>query len=829
MGARTDFLNDEVYPRLFEMIDTAFPNMGFKRYYRGWRSNKKLDGTARQREDKTIITKDFPSRIYEQGDYSMSLIDYQMEMNNQTFDEALASFCEVVGLEVPSFDTKEYKDYQKRQDDIFRLQEKLQTNLKSPGAKEVLDYLHNERGYDDETIDTMGLGYMDRESMTIMADLFGGVKDMSSYSLTIPYKSGGKILGYKFRRLDGIAPKYKNTPKLPKQANLFGLTGLKLTGNNEKDRDITIVEGELDALHAQSVGIDNIVAAAGGELAQEALEKAKIRGVKRVTILFDSEATEEGQKKTRTKIKSAVSTIHNCGLKSFVAQLPNDEGIKMDVDSFLKDNPKEGLEKIIADALSGAMFVFNCIIEDSYNTDINTFKDLDEFKDKVLSLLNSPITTPTDRMFICRHFAEITGQPWTEHAIREEADELYLSRNKKEQEIKTIQTAQSALSLAQSGQVQEAIDLMSSTYSELQLMSRESEFMSLLSLPSDKELQDYMMTTPSAVSTEYQFKSRNGDIEDFELPSGAITFICALPGHGKSTMLQNLALQVSCNGEEGSVLYFTFEEDKHSVVLQMMNKHMNFPFSANNMRSLTSFYRSGSNQMVKDTERQKFELKRKEFLNQVYHPGKLRVYGEDYDSKDLIEAIKYLSKNMKVKAVFIDYIQLLKKRGCKLQRNEELKEICVDLKNAAIFTGLPIVAAAQFNREARNPMDMCSQNIAEAADLERIANKIVCLWDCRQEPRAGTGDNKKQLESFMEELGVKWGESKIIARMTKNRSGINNIAAVLAVNGNTGYIAPNRKEELKAEQKSKPSGKPVIYMSRHTEEEKENEGQGLPF
>ena len=143
--------------------------------------------------------------------------------------------------------------------------------LSSPSGAATLAYLRG-RGYTDEDIKAMELGYCSSETASKVEGAPYGAG--STYVLAIPYRSGNSILGFKFRRIDGDKDKYRNTSGLPKKASLFGLTGLRLTGNGKKDRDITVVEGELDALHAQRVGVENIVAAAGGELSSEALQEA---------------------------------------------------------------------------------------------------------------------------------------------------------------------------------------------------------------------------------------------------------------------------------------------------------------------------------------------------------------------------------------------------------------------------------------------------------------------------------------------------------------------------------------------------------------------------
>ena len=58
-------------------------------------------------------------------------------------------------------------------------------------------------------------------------------------------------------------------------------------------------------------------------------------------------------------------------------------------------------------------------------------------------------------------------------------------------------------------------------------------------------------------------------------------------------------------------------------------------------------------------------------------------------------------------------------------RQEELKQICLLLKDCAVETGLPILIAAQFNRTVQSPPEMIAQAIGEAGDIERISALIL--------------------------------------------------------------------------------------------------------
>ena len=143
-------------------------------------------------------------------------------------------------------------------------------------------------------------------------------------------------------------------------------------------------------------------------------------------------------------------------------------------------------------------------------------------------------------------------------------------------------------------------------------------------------------------------------------------------------------------------------------------------------------------------------------------------------------------------------------------RTEELKEMCKDFKNLAVEYDLPIVVAAQLNREATSPLEMHPQNIAEAADLERIANKIVCIWNSSFKARKGE-KNDKELQDFLELHDVQLGtEGKMICRLAKNRGGVAGLEAVLEYKGNVGVVVPNYKEKA-PEQSNLPFEKEDDY------------------
>lgn len=326
--------------------------------------------------------------------------------------------------------------------------------------------------------------------------------------------------------------------------------------------------------------------------------------------------------------------------------------------------------------------------------------------------------------------------------------------------------------------------------------TEEDKYLSFLTIP---DIAEVAKTKREGVPTGYAFKPQRGEYRELLLPTGAMTLICGKPGHCKSKLLQNIALQIAKsidNGQDESVLFFTYEEELSDVLLQFANIYSNVPdlsrYGTTNIESIRDYYQTGYLNKAREDKRRQ-ALPELEKFTALHKEGKLRVYYSDMGSLELCKVIRYISSKIKVKAVFIDYVQLLSREGHRGDRKEELKAICNDIRNTAIALGLPIVLSAQLNKEAKSPSVMSSENIADCYDLARYANTIICLWnsaysqDCKDE---GWSDSKegKLLESRGFTLGE---EGSIYSRITKNRGGTPNSDAVLEFTGETGFIKPN--------------------------------------
>ena len=333
----------------------------------------------------------------------------------------------------------------------------------------------------------------------------------------------------------------------------------------------------------------------------------------------------------------------------------------------------------------------------------------------------------------------------------------------------------------------------------------EEKYSSYLELDTEESLQAEALKKKDGLVTNYVFSGRNGK-ENLILPSGAITLICGKSSHGKTKFLQNLALDIAEKCKDGeSVLYFGFEESKIDIISQFANMKINIEnlsmFENVKNVDMIRHYLQGEDKFP--TASREKAKKGIESLKDLLFSGKLRVFYTDEKSQSLCEIIRLLSSKTKVKAVFIDYAQLIYREGNRKSRYEELGDVCEDLRTTAIDLSLPFVLAAQLNRKTDSPSAMHEDNVADSSELTKCGNVIVLLWNSAfKNAREFDDQEKRDLEKRGFVLGE---EGKLYVKITKNRAGTPYIDTILDFYGKTGVIDQNGDNDI-------PKGNPTkIY------------------
>jgi len=826
MSNITDWINYELYPTLFESIDIALPEHNFKRYSGGWRSKTYLDGSPhKDRADKTVVSKKAPGRILENGGENLSLVDYVIKRERVEFIQAVKTLADVVGLQLPKGEFNQ-ENYQRYKDQDTLLEECNNYFIfcleNSTGADEVRAYL-SFRGYSSEDIKTMELGYIPDQEKLFKYLLSKGYRQSlideviklnkgigSTHKLTIPYRSGGSIKGFKFRALvdkpkldteqktGGYRvmlpqPKYLNSTGLDRLGGFFNLSGIK------GDKDVVIVEGELDSLSATARGVENVVATGGSSISSEQIKDAIKRGAKSFTLCLDTEPGKEEE--TAKRLNSAIEVILGEGVnRVYIVTLPDLGGGKTDPDKLIKD---KGID-IFREAIKGAITYYEYKLKEILNKygkieeerELQP-KDIDKLLDEVVETAsNIPDAINKDRykkLFISLEPIKLLGI--SEESLSITVDRLTSTRDKEAQGKEFKKLLSEATKLQDKGETDKALELLDSKVKEVKLKDKATEFNSLLLPTSEAQVKKAEETKPRDLETGYTISG-----EDFLLPGGAITVYAGATGHGKTIISINTALNVANRYPDKKFIFFTYEERDTAILQYFLNTYIDkelnsSTFPKSNRRVIKDYFKTGSTQYIAKENIDDFKRKKDEFFTTYIETGRLLVKYVDFNSQELDLAIRYLYKtDPNIGGIFIDYFQLLNLPG-KLKREErinsrqeELKEICQQLKRVAVDTGLPIILGAQFNRDVTDLTKLHPTKIGEAGDIERIVNTLVGLWDVSKNI-VGKDISKGEENEIKKRIGG--ATTGMYIELLKSRELQTGIYELLDYNGKTGKIKNN--------------------------------------
>ena len=821
------FKEYELYPSLYERIDRAFPQLEFRRAKNRWESKHHLDG-GKDSQGKAI-TFVYANTKFMAIDHAeerkKGLIDLYMSLNGKDFITALKELAELCGLTVPNSDGEEWKEYEQRQSNRENANETFVKALwgGSDEATRVLEYLRS-RQWTDKEIREAELGLITTAIRTSLPDgdsykgvakdkdgrIVGGVG--TTHLLTIPYRNGGRLFGFKFREVGAsTGTKYLNTYGLRKSSGLFGIgIGIK---------DVVIVEGELDALHARVRGASNVAATSGGMATETQIEDAVKRGVERFTLLFDNDDRGRGF------IKPTIEAIQRTGKGIFVASLP--DGCK-DTDEYLAGHSVEEFNGIVGEAAPYALFVLDTIVHKyavrETEKGVVTHKDIEDFFNEVERLLNSPYIKPYERENLYRKLEEAEGcLNFKVSDFRAYVDKSYL-RQQEASRYEAVEKASKAIGEAvQQHNTTEALKLMRETASTQSAQERAVEYAKIFAPSTPQEYATFLSEIKEGIPTGYKFE-QGRQSEPLTLNPG-LTFICGYRGHGKTSFLNNIALNEARrnvglrNGK--SVLYFSYEVDKRRLIADLLNTFVNDPdISRHPSDTILSYFKGDGAKRFKyekradgSTHYDHFVRCKDAFLRDYLSSGAIVVVEENYKVEQLLDAIKYYLSTNEVSIVCVDYAQLIYSEDYSRQRTEEIKKVVNDIKDFANREGLPFVMAAQFNREVLSPVSVDTRNIGEGGDFERIADTCIGLFNLKElRPIGGQSESEEErnTKKLLQGLGVAtYGkgerlqpiEGKLFARLMKRRYGYYPLDTILEWEGRTKYIKPNFEEALSIQAK----------------------------
>lgn len=779
------FFNDTLLPALFSRLDTALPEFNFRSKESGgrrvWvsRSTTRPDGTTGTDAGKTFVSEHKPFFLSDLNPIrGRSIWNYIKERDGLDNAGTFRRLCELAEVRpehsLSADDLQRIEAAQKRAA-VFEaanayLLEQLHQH-KSDAAQAAREYLQN-RGYTLRELRQPGqeikdgytggerleLGYLPNIPDLEKAIQAGGFSPEEIKSVLPPggaagrvsltLRERGRIVGFKFRSIDG-EPKYLNQSGYAKEDYLPGLT---------RGREVVLVEGELDSMAAHAAGFLQVAAIGGAALSEKQIDKA-LAGAKSITLAFDND--DAGQTATRRAVEALLQYQQKSGadFDIFICQYP--QGVK-DMEELLRQpGGKQAAEAMLRGRWDAAHYLakwLDSVRAPQIAAAAGGLKS-DVFRAELIreailvERLVRPVDVPQLRYFLQPIYKTYGIEP---EAIAAEADSVREHEAAKQYRAELARIGAQAAQAAQAGKQEEAERLLWVESREARLKLHAGRFAKLLEGHNKEEVIKGL--NPPALQTSYMMQKRGIEDRVLELPAGAITVIAAASGHGKTAMLINLILDVCTLHPDKEFHFFSLEESAAAVTAKMLNTFLDLEFCKRNEPALEA-YLKGDTRFIGPQYLSEVKEKEAKFWPLLGRQIFIH-YLEQGTAEEFCEAVQWLHRRRNVGAVFADYLQLfgLENRG-KLDRQEELKRVCLMLKNTAVETGLPLCFAAQFNREVTTERKSQEYTkIGEAGDIERVAALILGLWNRSfNQPQTGdAGENAPTQEDIMAARVLKW-------------------------------------------------------------------------
>lgn len=646
---------------------------------------------------------------------------YVMEKEGYSFPEALKHLADRAGIDLTEKDIQEAQAKRTKQDMLEALQERFIHLLSQPEGEEAREYLYG-RGYSDEDIDGMKLGYFPGYADTIRwleengydknarAGALDYLENRNDYRITFLWRDQyGRPLslwGRLIREAKEGEGKY-----MP-----FGSGGKGVPLNLHNARgldDITLVEGFFDALLAESRGVRGVVALGGTSITSKQLDVLTSKRFRSITLALDNDVNESGAQ----GMEKAIPLLQEKGFRVYVAELP--ENIK-DPDELMAKQGPQAFEAVIADAKPGATWLVERLIKQH---DLGASKSREAAFEKIMAYVST--LPPFEQEDATRDLAFTFGI--TKETM---AEELRLSRQKKAREDFKAQARKEleALALEARENPEKALEAAEDVLARLRMDGREAVGIGLPEPYTFTDLLKDLENTREGISTGYR------ELDKYvSVPQGAITIVAGRPGHGKTTFLLNLALNMARKYPEKRVYFFSYEESEKWLALKLTMMMAGYVFSKEkNLAAYVEYLRGmnpgGRNPGVDEA---------REDIEELLESGRLTLIYKNAPADELADMIKAYGRRGDTGAVFVDYIQKVPApEGAKFSAAYQKVQLASELlRDAAVVADIPLIMGAQFRRPqgASGGTDKKTvlrlENLRESGDIEQDANLVLGLYN----------------------------------------------------------------------------------------------------
>mgnify|MGYP001369222860 CR=1 FL=1 len=708
----------------------------------------------------------------EKGDW----LDYLQKREGLSFLEALNVLAGEAGLELRGPADREAWEREKSRADILgRALEFFQKALFSEKGKATLEYLRDRRGYSEDEIKRMELGYYPGQAETAKflktvdakaaPDLFPFLNARADYGAVIPYRDPlGNLRSLWGRLTRPLKPgetaenKYKPfTEATGAKATPFNMDRAKPSKAFKETGELLIVEGYFDALAVREIaGLENVIALGGSSLQDKQLE-AVLRYKPRAFILG-----LDGDGPGIKGAERALARIAEAGIYTYVLELPAD----MDPDDYIKAQGGPALVELYRNAKGGLTWRAERLANKYRNAE--TDPERDRAKHELLTLADS-----ADPITLKEYSGTLEGLGISQETAGAWLNELQEKRARAELAKGYRELFKAGSELLEAGNVEAVKEALEKKGAELRAGAV------------TKAIEPYLLGELLADVRQARPGLKTGykalDDIPIRIPQEAITIIAGRPSHGKTTLLMNLLLNMAGTYPDRAFFFFSYEESRKSIGLKLLNILSGEILDrqgggADNLTQIEAYLKADN------ITRPRLEAGQNKY-KELTESRRLFVIDEPYFVDGLADTLAWLRARYDIGAVFIDYIQKIKIKGNYQSRQIDLQKISERILEAAKGLSIPIILGSQLGRDKERTNKVRMDNQRESGDIEQDANLILGLLN-------EAVDNAQAREP----ISIDPENIKLTVTVLKNRNGPVNNEVTLMLNAPLWTIKDSKAE-----------------------------------
>lgn len=588
------------------------------------------------------------------------------------------------------------------------------------------------------------------------------------YNVVMPNYHNGQVNGFIFRNTN---PNVAKKDRLRASGGMTRVYCDRLTIG----APVYVVEGEMDAINLIQAGFTNVIAMGGASNAETLGRLLRANGINRVTYVPDVEYNEDGTRDL-TKITAALNAFHTIQVDGervithlHVSEFETPDGVslngyKADVNSYAIENGNDALA-VAVEMNETYWYDYELRQLREWAATATGWNVGELFRDRFSAIYKR--CDAFEREAIKRAIKGVSL--YEQHDVTPSALDSIDKWGEQRDYNNRIAAAYTEMGKAiEDGANPVVIADIIARLNEAQATNSTDEWNRQLNESFADEL-DAIKEQPEPLRTKWELgviRKNNPHpyrkTEHIEYYPADITVFCAPTSHGKTMILFQSALDMVQAHPSKTFLYVSCEETKPQLLERALKTYIPIPNTESGKDE------SGNYCFISKTRRKTIKaVIREDAAPYEYNPsgygtlldksehysaleplikGYIRQYGQQVRPRLRLlhtnastesicsNIMRYVreaqEQGEQVGAVFVDYMQLLSTDSKQYSRHDELKTICKALHDCAGVIGLPIIIAAQLNREVlRNGIDdITVANIGEGADIERIAHDVFLVW-----------------------------------------------------------------------------------------------------